>query len=161
MELIIAILFFSLASAVCIQLFVKSHLISKDTVNRNNAILQAQNLAEAWLAADGNPKQTAALLEHEILSEDGFDALFLLFDKDWVPLTDTTNPDICYVAELTTLGEADGKELLHALVTVYEVPEPQRGNWKPQTYLLSSVYHEGIYSLELAHHVAERRGNHE
>ena len=38
MEMIIAILFFSLASAVCIQLFAKSHLLSTQTVNQNHAV---------------------------------------------------------------------------------------------------------------------------
>ena len=46
MEMIIAILFFSLASAVCIQLFARSHLLSTQTVNQNHAVVQAQNLAE-------------------------------------------------------------------------------------------------------------------
>ena len=43
--MIIAILFFSLASAVCIQLFARSHLLSTQTVNQNHAVVQAQNLA--------------------------------------------------------------------------------------------------------------------
>ena len=51
MELIIAILFFSLAGAVCIRLFVTAHSISQNTIARNHAITQTQNLAEAWLSA--------------------------------------------------------------------------------------------------------------
>ncbi len=35
LELILAILFFSLASAVCVQFFVKSHLLSRDARNLN------------------------------------------------------------------------------------------------------------------------------
>lgn len=54
MEMIIAILFFSLASAVCIQLFAKSHLLSTQTVNQNHAVIQAQNLAESYLALEGD-----------------------------------------------------------------------------------------------------------
>ena len=54
MEMIIAILFFSLASAVCIQLFAKSHLLSTQTVNKNHAVILAQNLAESYLAAEGD-----------------------------------------------------------------------------------------------------------
>lgn len=52
MELIISILFFSLASTVCIQMFSKSHTLSKQTVDENHAMIQAQNLAESFLAAD-------------------------------------------------------------------------------------------------------------
>ena len=54
MEMIIAILFFSLASAVCIQLFARSHLLSTQTVNQNHAVIQAQNLAESYLSLEGN-----------------------------------------------------------------------------------------------------------
>lgn len=49
MELIIAILFFALASAVCIQLFVKSHLLGNTTAQENHALLLCQNLAEIYL----------------------------------------------------------------------------------------------------------------
>ena len=49
MELIIAILFFSLASAVCIQLFVKSHLLGKTTTEANHALLMCQNFSEIYL----------------------------------------------------------------------------------------------------------------
>ena len=52
--MIIAILFFSLASAVCIQLFARSHLLSTQTVNQNHAVVQAQNLAESYLSLEGN-----------------------------------------------------------------------------------------------------------
>ena len=51
--MIIAILFFSLASAVCIQLFARSHLLSTQTVNQNHAVIQAQNLAESYLSLEG------------------------------------------------------------------------------------------------------------
>lgn len=49
MELIIAILFFALASAVCIQLFVKSHLLGRSTQEENHALLMCQNLTELYL----------------------------------------------------------------------------------------------------------------
>lgn len=52
LELIIAILFFSLASAVCVRFFVKSHTLSVDTKNLNMAVSQASGLAELFLAKD-------------------------------------------------------------------------------------------------------------
>lgn len=48
MELIIAILFFALASAVCIQLFVKSHLLSNAASDESRALLLCQNLSEIY-----------------------------------------------------------------------------------------------------------------
>lgn len=50
LELIIAILFFSLASAVCVQFFVKSRIISEDTKNLNIAVQQVSSQAELFLA---------------------------------------------------------------------------------------------------------------
>ena len=38
LELIIAILFFSLTSAVCVQIFVRAHLISRQTQELNTAL---------------------------------------------------------------------------------------------------------------------------
>ena len=38
LELIIAILFFSLTSAVCVQIFVRAHLISRQTQELNMAL---------------------------------------------------------------------------------------------------------------------------
>ena len=46
MEMMIAILFFSLASAVCLRMFTKSHQMSEDTRNLNMAVNQIQNAAE-------------------------------------------------------------------------------------------------------------------
>ena len=49
MELIIAILFFCLASAVCVRFFVKSHLIERDTTALNHAANYASSVAEMYL----------------------------------------------------------------------------------------------------------------
>lgn len=46
LELIMAILFFSIASAVCIQLFVKSHLLNLQAQNLNYAVHVCSNVAE-------------------------------------------------------------------------------------------------------------------
>lgn len=46
MELIIAILFFSLASAVCLRMFAKSHQLSTDASAQNQAVNKAGNVAE-------------------------------------------------------------------------------------------------------------------
>ena len=46
LELILVIFFFSLASAVCIQLFVKAHLTEQETKALNHAIPLAESAAE-------------------------------------------------------------------------------------------------------------------
>ena len=47
MELIIAILFFSLASAVCLRMFAKSHELSTGASTLNHAVNEASDLAES------------------------------------------------------------------------------------------------------------------
>lgn len=46
MELILAILFFSIASAVCVQFFVKSHLMSRNSNALNHAVNECASAAE-------------------------------------------------------------------------------------------------------------------
>ncbi len=54
MELIIAILFFSLSAAVCVQLFAASYRTSQQSTYRDTAMLQAQSMASLFTAADGD-----------------------------------------------------------------------------------------------------------
>ena len=53
-ELIISILFFSIASAACIQLFVKAHLTDEKTQETNQIVIWSQNLSELWYANEGS-----------------------------------------------------------------------------------------------------------
>lgn len=46
LELILAVLFFSVASALCIQIFTKAHLMSQDARNLNFAVNEVSSMAE-------------------------------------------------------------------------------------------------------------------
>lgn len=143
MELIVSILFFSLASAICIQLFVRSHSISAETINLNNAITQAQNLAECWYAAGGDLHAMQDTVSCSSLSDTG-DALTLYFDKDWLLLpSGLTGEDAGYYARLTTLTDTDA-HLLSAEINV-----------------CANSSGKIVYSLSLSQHVAETRGAYE
>ena len=89
MELIIAILFFSLASTVCIQLFVKAHLLTEKSVNINQSILWTQNLAEGFLNSNGDLAGMKELFDEK--SELGEDHISLYFDSDWNPVAAGTD----------------------------------------------------------------------
>lgn len=52
MEIIIAILFFSVVSAICLQLFVKSHNLSRSTEALDFAITQTSSVAEVIRSSD-------------------------------------------------------------------------------------------------------------
>lgn len=77
LELIITILFFSLASAVCIRFFVQSHTLSQDTEDLNMAVNHVSGCAELFLACD----------ESFDRKEDTY------FDKNW---TECDEPDAAY-----------------------------------------------------------------
>ena len=51
MEMIIAILFFALASAVCMQFFAKSKILSMETSAKNHAMIVAKSAASSPPAA--------------------------------------------------------------------------------------------------------------
>lgn len=71
MELIIALLFFSLSSTVCIRLFVNAHSLSSQTVHANYAVNYAQNMAEAFMGCGGDLQTLQAVMDQSLLSEDG------------------------------------------------------------------------------------------
>lgn len=53
MELIITMMFFSVCAAVCLQMFVKTHLLGKETMELNHAVAEAQCFAEIMRGTDG------------------------------------------------------------------------------------------------------------
>lgn len=63
MELILAILFFSLAAAICVQMFVKSHQLSRDSVKLNHAVVYCESMAETFYSTDGDLNAMAKILE--------------------------------------------------------------------------------------------------
>ena len=59
LELILAVLFFSVASALCIQIFTKAHLMSQDARDLNFAVNEVSSMAEQ-ISADTLHQDTAA-----------------------------------------------------------------------------------------------------
>lgn len=104
MELILAILFFAAASAVCVQLFVRAHLISRDTRDLNQAMASAQSAAAALQAEEGDLSACCDLLEGAVVRENGI--LVLGYDDNWQPVDDGAKPD--YLLQITAeeSGEA-------------------------------------------------------
>lgn len=70
MELIIALLFFSVSNTVCIRLFVRAHSLSAQTVDQNYAVNYAQNMAETFMGCDGDLQAMQAILSGSTLSQD-------------------------------------------------------------------------------------------
>ena len=139
MEMIIAILFFSLASAVCIQLFAKSHLLSAQTVNQNHAVTWAQNLAESYLSLEGDLDSMKELFDAAEQPDEA--TLLLAFDSGWNPCS---SESASFLAELKN-NPAESSGIMEAQISITAVSAPEAP----------------IYTLSVMHHTAERRDSHE
>jgi len=82
MELILAILFFTLAAAICIRFFVKSHMLEQDSIALNHAVTSAASAAEL-VRSDEDPLRLLQELFPESTVEG--DTGFLYYDKTWQP----------------------------------------------------------------------------
>lgn len=80
MELIIVILFFSIASAVCMQLFARSHTIGQQTRELNHAVAIAQSYAEVMRGTDGSMESILAAFP-DAVAEDNYFEVF--YDSDF------------------------------------------------------------------------------
>ena len=108
-ELIISVFFFSLAGVVCVRLFLYAASVSRDASELSHAVLIAQNAAESFLCAQGNPEEASLLFldsmnapaelvsayEKDSGAGTAAETLLLSFDEKWT-LTDAgadTAPD--------------------------------------------------------------------
>lgn len=142
MELILAILFFSVASAVCVQFFVKSHLLSKQSHDMNYAINECSNVAEILNAADGTAKSEMLLKK---MYPEGYSDMAIYYDKDFLPC----DPDSA--AYVLTLQMQETDDMLEADMQM-EIFDPESGQ--------PSADEDIIYELSTKHHIA-RRTDHE
>ena len=85
MEIIIAILFFSVISAICLQLFVKSHMISRDTEELDSAVNQAVSTADI---IPGTEDAGTVLREYYPHMKAEGSTLYIYYDKEFQPCTE-------------------------------------------------------------------------
>jgi len=79
MELIIAIAFFAVSSAICVQLFAMAHTLSSRSVGVQMAVMNAQSAAETFKASGGDTAVMSSVLEAAIVGEQ----LVVHFDENW------------------------------------------------------------------------------
>ncbi|MCL1982293.1 MAG: hypothetical protein FWG53_04275 [Clostridiales bacterium] len=112
-ELILAILIFAVASAICLRIFVAAHQISSESSRLNHAVSSAQDCAECFKASGGDLQDTAALLGGALAG--GGSAVEVRFDSDWRILPES-EPSFFYTASIERLPEKNG--CIDANVTV-------------------------------------------
>lgn len=144
MELILSILFFSIASAVCIQLFAKAHLLDQKTGFQNQAVIWSENLFSLWQASDGSPASVREQLladypdsEDAICLSDSGTVLSVALDKSGQPLTDSSEAAL----------------LVELSCSAYDAQAQLQ-----QAELVFFVDGETFYRLAMTHHIPfERR----
>lgn len=128
MELIIVILFFSIASAVCVQLFIKAHEIDTATDKSSHANVIIQNLSECYYGTDADLNSINSVYTG---SKHLDCSIYLTYDQDW-NCTDNSS-EVSYIAVLsdnsaTGSVESDNDNVTsglmkEAIITVYECDE--------------------------------------
>lgn len=128
MELILALLFFSLASTVCIRLFVKSHTLSINTQDLNYAVTQSQNLAEAFIGFDGELPAMKSLFEASKLNADN--SMLTVYEGDYYStllctkqLCDCENPVGTTISADITICRRDNHFVIYTLHVDHYIPE--------------------------------------
>jgi len=156
MELILAIFFFSLASAVCIQLFAKAHLLGQDTTNKNHGIMWAQNIAEAYL---GNDADLAATIDTLQAHADTSDSFSLTFDQDWNVIA----PEQAVYKATVQVSESDRMNTAHIVIS--RVDADTRSDMSDVGYdmAVADTFAAGdssvIYELSVSKHIPLRAGS--
>ena len=79
-ELLIAVGVFTLCAAVCVGLFVRSEVMSRESADLTRAVAEARNVAECWKATGGDFMRTAELCGPGVYRGE---QIVISFDRDW------------------------------------------------------------------------------
>lgn len=142
MELIIAILFFTIFSAVCVQCFAKAHLMNEDSYALNHAVSECSGAMEVIRTSDG-VSDSLALLEDlypngeyrlDAGGADGveaciyYDADFKECAKDKAKYTMSINMDLKdqMVESKAVVKSIDSKSKIYDLSTTHHIARRTR-----------------------------------
>lgn len=110
LELILAILFFSIASAICVQLFVKSHTLSTDAQNLSIAVNECADTAEI-IYSSNTPEEMFNRLKN------AYPNLQMEGSTLFIPYDETFQKKIVY----EMVDQADHSTILHADISFADV----------------------------------------
>lgn len=83
MELILAVLVFSIASVICVRLFVKSYIISQSTQELNQCVTLCSNAAELYYGFSGDLSLLQRELDQQSMSMSFPGTVTFFYDKDF------------------------------------------------------------------------------
>lgn len=163
MELIIAILFFSLASAVCLRMFAKSHQLSTDASARNKAVNQTVNVAELIRYDLQNDTRTLSdtYPEADILysvvsnAADVYNGSVIYFNKSW----ESCSAELAEY-KLVIQAQDSSATLRKYVLSMYSLSDAVNSD-AVNSDALDSDATDCIYELPLSIHIAREVGAHE
>lgn len=138
LELILAILFFSIASAVCVQFFVKSHLLSQESRELEVSANEVSSVAEL-INASSSKRSAIDLIcsEYPDTETSDTDEVSVYYDEDF---SHSAQKDAVYTLKIAFTQEA---YMLNARMSIQKLKDGKE-----------------IYSLDISHHL-QRGLNHE
>ncbi len=133
MELVVAILFFTLAASLCISIFVRAHLQNEDAKELNHAVNLCSDAAELIRTSDSLKEASLRLKETYSLSVPGAsdNEITIYFDADFEMIM----PNAAVYSENISMTEADGQ--LFSTIIFYNADD------------------EKVYGLELTHDLSK------
>lgn len=134
MELIMSILFFSLAATVCVQMFVKGHSLSEESVRLNHCVICCQGLADSFYGCDGNIHDINRSVVNSIITNGG-NGIAVFFDENFNNISNRADCRYCVEGflkpedDLLTLDiictdMSDGNIIYELSPTLYPQNEP-------------------------------------
>ena len=100
MELIMAIFIFSIASTICIQMFIKSHVLSQKSVELNHAVTWCGSMAELFYATDGNLEKMAEELDYSYF-DDSMNNISIYYDDSFLSVDGINNATYCVTGSVS------------------------------------------------------------
>ncbi len=153
MELILAILFFSVASAVCVEFFVKSHLLSRDSEVLTHAVNECAGAAEIICTSESLEESIHLLMQ--CYPEGEYPEM-----EDWTEEKDLVQVDISlyYDTDHMPCG-LDAAEYILAICLTREA-QMIRADFE---MCRNADMQEApvIYRLQAKHHIPRRTERHE
>lgn len=116
-ELIIAILFFTVTSGICIQLFSKSFLLSQSSKNLSTSSRLVSNIAEVLESCNGSLTEVKSLFPESAVYGD---SLILYYDASWEKSSES---DGKFTLITTVTGDSHKKEVS---ISSFETDKPEK-----------------------------------
>jgi len=135
MELIMSVLIFTIASTICIQMFIKSHLLSEESTRLNHAVIWCESMAEVYYSADGDLNKIAKILDG-ILNEENL-SVTLRYSDDYEETNDSYRYEV-----VGTLSKDEEHKLLYLTIECWDVLDQKK------IYSINPA----LYPKEVAHY---------